>query len=272
MKCSVSFLVLAFCGVTALAQSTSTAPKAAVTPSTPSTSAPASPAASGLQPRGPEAVAREEPNKVIATLNGKQITAKEAADLINSLPPQDRKRYENNLQQLVQQIFMDDQIAGDAVKENLDQKPPYKQQLQINRDGILAQAYLASLINNPTAAENAKQYFDAHPSDFDQVKVSGIVIAFNAPGTPANSSITSRTENDAQAKAWISKRRSKRVAIFRLWRAPTPISSKPRPKAETWVALSWSTAISRRKSRALLQSCSRAKYLSRLKLTAAISS
>jgi parvulin-like peptidyl-prolyl isomerase len=146
-------------------------------------------------------VAKEQPNKIVATINGKQITAREAADLINSLPAQDRRRYENNLSQLVQQIYTEDQIAAEALKENLDQKSPYKQQLQLSRDSILTQAYLKNLTDSPAAGDKAKQYYEAHPAEFDQVKVSGIVVAFNAPGTPANSSSVSRTEADAQTKA-----------------------------------------------------------------------
>jgi peptidyl-prolyl cis-trans isomerase C len=196
MKSSVSFIALAAFIVSASAQTTSTATQSAA----PSSTAPSA-NTSGLRPRGPEAVAKEQPTKVVATINGKQITAKEANDLISSLPPQDRKRYENNLPQLVQQIYMEDQIAADALKENLDQKPPYKQQLKMSRDNILTQAYLGNLVNSPTAADQAKQYYDGHPSDFDQVKVSGIVVAFNPPGTPASSAVTQRTESDAQAKA-----------------------------------------------------------------------
>lgn len=220
MNSSVSLIAVAFCAVTAMAQSTSaapqtnsaapqstsTAPQAQITPAVPSTStapqsASTTTSTAGLKPRGPDAIAKEQPNKVVATINGKQITAKEAADMIDALPPQDRRRYENNLQQLVQQLYMETQIAADAMKENLDQKSPYKQQLQMSRDRILTQAYLTNLMNSPAAGDKAKQYYDAHPTDFDQAKVSGILVAFNAPGTPASSASTSRTEADAQAKA-----------------------------------------------------------------------
>jgi parvulin-like peptidyl-prolyl isomerase len=201
MKSSVSLLLLAVSVAVASAQTTSTAPQSQTAPATGSPSTTATAPSAALRPRGPEAVAKEQPNKIVATINGKQITAKEAADLIGSLPPQDRKRYENNLSQLVQQIYMEDQIAADALKQNLDQKSPYKQQLQMSRDNILTQAYLSNLVNNPSAADQAKQYYEAHPAEFDQVKVSGIVVAFNPPGTPATSSITQRTEPDAQAKA-----------------------------------------------------------------------
>lgn len=201
MKCSVSFLVLAFCAVTALGQGTSTAPK---TPASSATSTAPTPNTSsstpGLLPRGPEAVAKEQPNKVVATINGRPVTAKEAADLLASVPQNDRKRF-GTLESLLQQIYMEDQIAADAMKENLDQKSPYKEQLKMMHDNFLTQLYLTNLINNPAASDTAKKYYDAHPADFDQVKVSGIIVAFDAPGTPANSSKVTRTEMDAQAKA-----------------------------------------------------------------------
>ncbi|HZS52862.1 MAG TPA: peptidylprolyl isomerase [Bryobacteraceae bacterium] len=193
MKCSLSFLALVFCPVIALAQSTSTPPKPATAP--PSSSTPA------LQPRGPEAVAKQEPNKVVATIDGKQITAQQAVDLINSISPQDRQRNESNLPLLVEQLYTQEQLAADAANAKLDQQAPYKQQLEFMRHQILAQAYLAKLIQDPAATAQAKQYYDAHAADFDQVKVSGIVVAFNPPGTPANNSATARTEADAQAKA-----------------------------------------------------------------------
>ena len=196
-----SFLPLAFCAVIASAQSTPTAPKTPAPGATPSTPG-AAPTTPALQPRGPNAVAKEQPNKVVATINGKQITAKEADDLLNSIPPQLRSGYQGNLANLVQQTYTQNEVAGEALKENLDQKAPWKQQLQWSRENILAQAYLRNLMDSPAEAAKAKQYYDAHSADFDQVKISGILVSFNAPGTPASSSAAvTRTEADAQAKA-----------------------------------------------------------------------
>lgn len=220
MKCSSFVLALAMCASAALAQSTSPAPAAPSTaPKGPSATITAgepsvSPAGPALQPRGVDAVAKETPNKVVATVNGKQITAKEAADMIDALSPQERKRYESNLSALVQQIFAAQQIAGDALKQNLDQKTPYKEQIEISRDGILTQAYLRAAIESPAAAEKAKQYYDAHPAEFEEVKISGILIGFNPPGTPANSATLTRTESEAQAKAADIEKRLKAGGDF----------------------------------------------------------
>jgi peptidyl-prolyl cis-trans isomerase C len=194
--------VLALCAATAWGQSTSTAPKSPAPTVTPGNSS-ASPATPGLQPRGPDAIAKQQPNKVVATIDGKQITAKEAADLLNAIPPQLRSGYQGSLANLVQQSYTQNQVAALALKESLEQKSPWRQQLQWSRDNILAQAYLRNLMDDPAEATKAKQYYDAHPADFDQFKISGILVAFNAPGTPASSSAAAvtRTEADAQAKA-----------------------------------------------------------------------
>ncbi|HEX4749376.1 MAG TPA: peptidylprolyl isomerase [Bryobacteraceae bacterium] len=206
MNCSSFVFAFSLCASVAVAQTTSSTPSASTPSKTPSaTITPGAPSVSSsgpaLQPRGIDATATATPNKVVATVNGKQITAKEAADMIDALSPQDRKRYESNLAQVVQQIFAAEQMANDAAKENLDQKPPTKQELELSRDNILARAYLTNLIENPAASERAKQYYDAHPPEFDQAKVSGILVAFNPPGTPATSAAVTRTESDAQLKS-----------------------------------------------------------------------
>ncbi len=178
--------------------------------SKPSASAPASQAPSGaaspaqLKPRGPEAVAQQDPKRIVATIDGKQITAQQAVDMMKPVRPEDRKRFEGNLSVLVQQLYMQREFADEAAKLNLDQQSPWKEQLQMARANILAQAYINRVSNTSTAAAptgDPKQYYDAHPDEFDQVKLSGIFVAFNAPGTPAANANASRTEQQARDKA-----------------------------------------------------------------------
>lgn len=117
---------------------------------------------------------------------------------------EDRKRFESNLPTLVQQLYMQREFADEATKLSLDQQSPWKEQLEMSRANILAQAYLNRLTNASTAVAptgDPKQYYDAHPDEFDQVKLSGIFVAFNAPGTPAANANASRTEQQARDKA-----------------------------------------------------------------------
>jgi peptidyl-prolyl cis-trans isomerase C len=211
MKSSLLFLLLS-CSTFVWSQTATPSSPASQKPQTPaSTQAPSSAqappgsAAPGqLKVRGPEAVTQQDPKRVVATIEGKPITAQQALAMIKPVRAEDRKRFENNLSTLVQQLYMQREFADQAVKLSLDQQSPWKEQLEMARANILAQAYLNRLTNTSTAAvptEDPKQYYDAHPDEFDQVKLSGIFIAFNAPGTPAANANASRTEQQARDKA-----------------------------------------------------------------------
>ena len=164
---------------------------------TPSSTTPSA-SSSQLQVRGPDAVAQKDPNRIVATINGKQITAKEADGFLKAIPPEQLKRYEANLPTVVQQIYMSKELAQEAAKMNLDQQSPWKEQLQLTRDQILAQAYLNKKASTSSgSAPDAQAYYNNHLSEFDKVKLSGIFVAFNPPGTPASG----RTEEQARAKA-----------------------------------------------------------------------
>jgi hypothetical protein len=124
--------------------------------------------------------------------------------MLKPFPPEQRKQYESNLPNLIQQIYMRVQLADLATKLNLDQQSPWKDQIALSRENVLAQAYLAHLSEDATkgAAEDPKKYFDAHPDEFDQVKLSGMFFNFNPPGTPASASGDSpKTEQTASDKA-----------------------------------------------------------------------
>jgi peptidyl-prolyl cis-trans isomerase C len=206
MKSSLLLLLLS-CSTFVWSQATSPSanPKPQTPASTQGSQTPSGSAPSGqIKVRGPEAVAQQDPKRVVATIDGKQITAQQALAMMNPVRAEDRKRFENNLSTLVQQLYMQKEFADEAAKLSLDQQSPWKEQLEMARANILAQAYLNQLTNTSAAAAPAgdpKQYYDTHPDEFDQVKLSGIFVAFNAPGTPAANANASRTEQQARDKA-----------------------------------------------------------------------
>jgi parvulin-like peptidyl-prolyl isomerase len=187
-----SFLLFAF--LNAIAVSWAQTPPAA-------TPAPEPAAAAQPKARGPEAVAALDPNRVVATIDGKQITAKQAADMLKPYTPEQRRQLETDLPKFVQQTYMRGQLAEAAKKLNLDQQSPLREQIEIAHDTMMAQAYLQHLSQNsgtPPAAE-VESYFNAHPGDFDSVHLSGIFVQFSPPGTPAGAA-HSRTEAQAREK------------------------------------------------------------------------
>ena len=173
----------------------------ATTP-TPATSAP--PEQTSLKPRGPEAVAAQDPNRVVATINGQKITAKQIVDMLKAFPPEQRKQIDSNLTNAVQQIYTQRQLAEVAQKMNMDQQATIKDQLELARQGVLARAYVQRIQDGAgkEPLEDPQKYYEAHKAEYESVRLSGIFVGFNAPGTPAASgAATARTEEQAHDKA-----------------------------------------------------------------------
>jgi hypothetical protein len=82
-----------------------------------------------VEPTAPEPAAKQDPNRVVATIDGKPITAQQATNMLNTVAPQARRQYESRLPDLVQQLFMQSQIAAEAVKLHLDRQAPWNVQL-----------------------------------------------------------------------------------------------------------------------------------------------
>jgi hypothetical protein len=195
MKSSSIFLSAVLCAGIAYGQGTSPAPSSGQTQPSSNTTQ--------LKARGPENVAQQDPNRVVAVIDGKQITAKQALDLLKPFSPEQRKQLEANLALGLQQVYMQQQFAQQAEKMSLDQQAPFREELQSARQQILARAYMQKLGEgaNGTGGD-ARQYYDAHPADFDTVKLSGIFVTFTAPGTPSSAAPGSnRTEEQAKDRA-----------------------------------------------------------------------
>jgi len=190
---SLSLLIIASFAPFCWSQATTPAP------------APAAPTAPvPPKPHGPEAVAAQDPNRVVATIDGKKLTAKEAVDLLKPFQPDQRKQIDANLTKAVEQIYTQRQLADAAKKLDLENQSPWKEQLELTKEGVLARAYITHM--QDTAAKDSlddpQKYYDSHSTEFDTVKLSGIFVSFNPPGTPASSSApNARTEEQAKEKA-----------------------------------------------------------------------
>ncbi|MBV9084098.1 MAG: peptidylprolyl isomerase [Acidobacteriaceae bacterium] len=205
MKSSI-LLVFAGCASLAWSQAAKTTPAAQSKPATQTAPAPQSPApatspAASSQPRGPEGVAAAEPNKIVAVINGKQISAREAAELLK-LIPENQRRSSANLEALLQQVYMLSDLSQQATAQKLDEQQPWKDQLKVARMQILGNAYMSKLAaSNTQPAPDAQQYYNTHQDQFDIANVSGIMVAFAPPGTPATAGGVKRTEQEARNKA-----------------------------------------------------------------------
>jgi peptidyl-prolyl cis-trans isomerase C len=173
------------------------APPVNVAPGAPAVQAPGQPAPPGAVPPPPPV----PPDTVVAEVDGKKYTAAELDKMISILPPQ-YQQAAHSQPQMLGQVFLMQRLAADGAKAGLDQKSPYKEQLEINRIQVLSTAYLSDFNNSMQVSEAEQQkYYKDNPDKYKQVQVRVINIAFNPnPGKAEPDGKKLPTEAEAKAK------------------------------------------------------------------------
>ena len=122
-------------------------PPVNVTPGAPAIQAPA-------QTPPPPAVL--PPDTIVATVNGKKYTAADMDKLIAVLPAQIQQAARAQPQAL-SQFFLLQRLTEDAEKAGLDQRSPFKEQLDFDRMRVLSTAELTDVGNNMQITEDEEQ-------------------------------------------------------------------------------------------------------------------
>jgi peptidyl-prolyl cis-trans isomerase C len=141
------------------------------------------------------------PDTVVAEVNGKKYTAADIDRMIAILPPQYQQAAHSQTQ-ILSQVFLMQRLAEDAAKAGLDQKSPFKEQLEINRIQVLSTAELSDVQNTmKITPEEQQKYYKDNPDKFKEVKIRVIYIAYNpTPGKAATDGKKIVTEAEAKAK------------------------------------------------------------------------
>jgi peptidyl-prolyl cis-trans isomerase C len=177
-----------------------------VTPGTPAVKAPAAPAPPVVATPPPPV----SPDTVVAEVDGKKYTAAEMDKIIAMLPAQYQQMAKTQ-PQLLGQVFLMQRLSADAEKAGLDQKAPYKEQLEMSRMQVLSTAELSDVNNTMKVdQEDEQKYYKDNPDKFKEVKVRVIYVAFtpNSAKTPPTDDKKTPPENgktvtEAEAKAKI---------------------------------------------------------------------
>ncbi len=120
------------------------------------------------------------PDTVIATVDGKKVTAGEMQAIVKAFAPQMQQQLLNNPQQFLVQYGMMRRLATDAENEKLSDQSPWKEMLDYNRLMVLSQAEINR--KTTTAAvnpEESKKYYEENKARFVAAKVKGIYIPFS---------------------------------------------------------------------------------------------
>ena len=156
------------------------------------------------------------PDKVVARINGKPMTAAEADKMLSDLPMQIQSTISRNPDQFLQQLVLFKEMARRAELEGLDKKNPYQQELEFARLRTLDQAEIDKIRNGVkvTPEEEQKFYDENKDKMYRKVKAQVILVSFTAPppATPAAGAAkpptpppaadgVTRSEAEAKAKA-----------------------------------------------------------------------
>jgi parvulin-like peptidyl-prolyl isomerase len=170
---------------------------------TPQTPAPAAPAEPTKAPAPKPEVA---PDTVVASVEGKSLTAAEVDKLIAGLPPQLQQNVQKDRRQFLQQWALFKKISKMAEASKLDEQSPYKERLDYMRMQLLLNAQLEQVsLQIPVSTEEQKKFYEANQDRYTQAKIKVIYIPFTATESPEAPSDPKAkkplTEAEAKAKA-----------------------------------------------------------------------
>ena len=131
------------------------------------------------------------PDTVVATVNGKKMTADEVRKMVAGIPAQAQQAFTKDPKQFMQEYAWYVNLQATAEKQGLADKSPYKEILAFNRMLTLVQAqWNHEYLQVNVSAEEQKKFYDEHPDRFRETQAKMIYIPF-AGGT----------EDEAKAKA-----------------------------------------------------------------------
>jgi len=142
------------------------------------------------------------PATVIATIDGRKVTAGDLQVVIRQMPPQVQQKIQSDRHALLERHGLLLRLSGDAQKEKLDRQSPYKEEIEYATMQILGQAELdRKLMELPVSADDVKRAYDSNKDKYAQAKVKAIYLQYSsAPESQAD--VNSRMMlTEAQAKA-----------------------------------------------------------------------
>jgi peptidyl-prolyl cis-trans isomerase C len=203
MKYRILLPFLAATAVWAQMDQAAEAARAAVQKSAAANSAAAAPAAPAA-PAGPDFLAMN-PEAVVATVDGREVTAGELQSFARTLPPQMQQQALANPAQVLQTLGMLHRFAGQAEKSKLIEASPWKEMLENTRTQVLAQAWMNQHIAEMTVPPaEVQKFYDANKDRFVEAKVKSIYVPFQGPGgaqPQAGDAKKPLSEAEAKAKA-----------------------------------------------------------------------
>lgn len=123
-----------------------------------------------------------EKNKVLATVDGREITQADLDTLFSSLPPQTSGQFasEEGKQRLLQELVNQELFYLNAVDSGIDKEEEFQKQFEKTKTNLLKQYAVGKLIASiAVGEEDVKEFYNMNKASFDEpksVKASHILI------------------------------------------------------------------------------------------------
>lgn len=154
-------------------------------------------------PAPPPEAAALPPETVIITVGEEKITKAEFESLLEALPEQARKTAMGpNRRKMADDLAQLKALAQEAKRRKLDQSASVRQLMELQQEQVLAGALFKELQASAKTDDAAvKAWYDAHLNEYENVKVSHILIRFKGSTVPLKQGQKELTEEEALAKA-----------------------------------------------------------------------
>lgn len=121
------------------------------------------------------------PDAVVATVNGKKITAKELDDFSKGLPANLQQYYTQDKEGFLKQYAVLIKIADLATASKVAEQTPYKQRYEFTRMQVLSQFFVEDYRNNiQVSEEDQKAYYEKNKENYNQAKLQIILVGFSS--------------------------------------------------------------------------------------------
>ena len=138
------------------------------------------------QAAGGPALAEVEPGAIVATINGKKMTADEVRKMVAGIPAQAQQAFANDPKKFMQEYAWYMNLQAEAEKQALGEKSPYKEILAFNRMLTLVQAkWNHEYLQVNVTPEEQKKFYDEHVDRFRETKAKLIYLPFTGEGGEA---------------------------------------------------------------------------------------
>ncbi len=142
------------------------------------------------------------PETVIATIDGKKVTAGELQVVLRALPQAVQQQAQADRRKFLEQYGVLAYLADYARQNKLDQQSPYKEAIAYSAMQVLYQAALNDKMQNaPVTAEEVKQTYEAKKDQYSQAKVKAIYLPFTKALVSQADSTGQKLPNEEEARA-----------------------------------------------------------------------